>query len=335
MTARLGLLGARALAVSGWLIFAFMTWFALTRGPQFTTGDVFQVDWHVFWAGARDLVDRDLYRVPLDAGELELSATAFRLPPLSAVWPLPLLGLPPADGGIAWQVVAAGSIAVAAIVALDLATVRRAWLWAGLVLGPLSLTLVYLEGLHLATNNYLVLALVALGCWCYVRRRDSWAGLLIGLAVATKLWPVTLLVVALRERRWPVLRWALGTAVVQGLVLLAWLGPDVIGPMIDTLRIEIPATGLLIGPTAFPGLREAWNAGIGAVVAIALLALPTSGRAALGAAVIAGMAPIGNLWIHYAPTVLFGLGLLAADAVVRRPSGGLGRERAVAEPPPP
>lgn len=334
MNVRVGRVALLAAAITGWLLFAFMTWFALTRGPALTTGDVFQVDWHVFWAGARDLVDRDLYRVPLDAGGRALSAPEFRLPPLSAVWPLPLLVLPSADGGIAWQVAEAASVAIAAMVGLELAGVRRPWLLAGLVLGPMSLTLLYLEGLHVATNNYLVLALVALGCWSYVRRRDTLAGLLIGLAVATKLWPATLLVVALRERRWPVLRWALGTVLVQGIVLLAWLGPGVIGPMVDTLAIEIPATGLLIGPTAFAGLREAWNAGVGVLVAIALLALPTSGRAALGTAVIAGMAPIGNLWIHYAPTILFGLCLIAADAVAKWPSGGLGAERAVAEQPP-
>lgn len=328
-------LAIMALAVAGWLIFAFMTWFALTGGPRLTTGDVFQVDWHVFWAGGHDLLDRELYRVPLDAGGQTLSATEFRLPPFSAVWPLPLLGLPMEVGGYVWQVIAAASFAAAAIVALALFGLDRPWPWAGILLGPLSLTLIYLEGLHLATNNYLVLAIVAIGCLAYVRGRDSTAGVLFGLAVATKLWPATLLVVGLRDRRWSVIGWALAILVAQGLLVLAWLGPDVIGPILDTLRIEIPATGLLIGPTAFPGVRDIWNAGVGAVVAIALLALPLRGVAGLGAAVIAGMAPIGNLWIHYGPTVLFGLALLVADIGARR-SGRrrLEHEATIARPPP-
>ena len=336
MSVRLARIAATALALVGWLVFGFMSWYALSLGQQVSTGHVFQVDWHVFWAGARDLLDRELYRVPLDAGGLPLSATAFRLPPFSAVWPLPLLPLPVATGGIAWQVVAAASVAGTAIITLDLAAVRRPWLWAGLILGPLGLTLMYLEGLHLGTNNYLVLLLVAAGAWCHLRGYDRWAGVLIGLAIATKLWPVVMVAVMLRERRWRELRWTAGTVVVQGLGLLVWLGPDVVGDMLATLAMAIPPTGLLIGPTAFPGLREVWNAGMGAVVCLGLLALPLRGRAALGAAVVAGMAPIGNLWIHYAPTILFGLALLATDPLLR---GGLvgrraGAQARITEPPP-
>jgi hypothetical protein len=330
-----------ALSIGGWLIFAFISWYALSLGQEFSTGHVFQVDWHVFWAGAHDLLQRDLYRVPLDAGGLPLSATAFRLPPLSAVWPLPLLPLPVGSGGIVWQVIGAASIAGSAAIALDLAAVRRPWLWAGVVLGPLSVTLMYLEGLHLGTNNYLVLLLVAAGCWSHLRGHDRWAGILIGLAAATKLWPAVLLVVMLRERRWRELRWTAGTLALQGIVLLLWLGPDVVGDMLATLSVASPPTGLLIGPTAFPAVREAWNAGLGVVVCVGLLALPLRGRAGLGAAIVAGMAPIGNLWIHYAPTLLFGLALLAADALRRGDFGGhgvgghrIGGQGRVAEQPP-
>lgn len=303
------------LGALGWLLFGFMTWSVLNAGQGSFHGNVFQVDWHVFWAGARDLVDRDLYRVPLDAGGLPLSATEFRLPPLAAVWPLPLLPLPEETGGIVWQVVGAASIAVATIIPFVVAGARRSWLLAGMVLGPLSLTLLYLEGLHLATNNYLVLGLVALGAWRYLRGDDRWAGVLIGLATATKLWPAVLLVVAVRDGRWHAARWMVGTVAVEAVVLLAWLGPDVIGPMISTLGVDIPPTGLLIGPSAFPVLRDIWNGGLGVLVAIGLLALPLRGPALVGTAIIAGMAPIGNLWIHYAPTILFGFGLVVADAV--------------------
>lgn len=310
MTASIIRATTRALAIAGWLLFLFMTWYALAEGRSLTSGDVFQVDWHVYWAGAHDLIDRDLYRAPLDAAGMPLSASEFRLPPLSAAWPLPLLVVSQEIGGYLWQVVAAGSLAAAAVVELELFGVRRPWLWAGVALGPLAVTLVYLEGLHIGTNNYLVLALVAVGCRFYLRGENRFAGVLLGLAIATKLWPVTLLVVALRDRRWPLLGWAAGTALVQAALIVGWLGPDVLGPMLATLRLEIPPTGLLIGPTAIPGLRDLWNSGLGATVAIAILVLPLHGRLAVGAAILAGMAPIGNLWIHYTPTLLFGVALL-------------------------
>jgi hypothetical protein len=317
-TRRLNLVIA-GLAFLGWLTFGFMTWFSLTIAPSMATGHVYQIDWHVFWAGARDLVDRDLYRVPLDAGGLPLSAPEFRLPPFSALWAVPFLLVPEPVGAVLWQLLAAVSIAIAAVIGLRVWAIGSPALRAGLVLGPLSVTLFYLEGLHVATNNYLVLALAAIGCLLYLEQHGRAAGVVIGLAIATKLWPATLLVVALRERRWTVLGYALGAVAVQGLAMLAWLGPDVLGPMLATLSVDIPPTGYLIGPSAFAETRPIWNAGLGALVAIGLLLLPLRGRAGVGTAIIAGMAPIGNLWIHYGPTVLFGLSCVGA--ALKRPRG--------------
>jgi Glycosyltransferase family 87 len=308
--------GLAILAGAGWLLFAYITVTALRSGA--TSGEVFQVDWHVYWAGANDLVSGDLYRVPLDAGGRELSAEQFKLPPLSAVWAVPLLAVPIDSGGYVWQVIAALSIAATAVVACAAARIERPLLAAGLILGPLSLTLLYVEGLHLATNNYLVLGLVAGGAWCYLEGRDRWAGVLIGLAVATKLWPATLLIVALRERRLSVVLWAVGTLIVQALVVLPWLGIDILPALADVWRTEIPPTGFLIGPTAVPGLRDIWNSGLGAVVALVLLVLPLRKHAALGAAILAGLAPIENLWIHYGPTLLFAAGLLAVGVANAR-----------------
>lgn len=309
MNVRIGRIALLAGAVVGWLLFAFMTWYSLAVAPGMHAGEIFQIDWHVFWSGARDLADRDLYRVPLEANGLALSAPEFRLPPFAAVWPLPLLPLGPETGGVAWQVMAALAIAMSAVLAGNLVGASRPWVAAGPVLGLGSMTLYYLEGLHVGTNNYLVLALVGLGCWATVHHRDSWAGVAFGLAIATKLWPVTVVVLLLRERRWRVLRWLTITLVAQGLLLLAWLGIDVVGPMLRTLPLDIAPTGHLIGPAAVPGLRDAWTGGVGVVVAAAILALPLRGRLGLGAALVAGMALIANLWIHYGPTVLFGLAL--------------------------
>lgn len=297
----------------GWAVFAAVSTVALMRGSVPGTGDVFQVDWHVYWAGARDLVDGDLYRVPLDAGGRTLSATEFSLPPLSAAWAVPLLILQEDVGGYAWQVMGAMSFASAAIAGAAMLNVSRPWLVAGILLGPVSITLIYLEGLHLATNNYLVLGLVAVGCWALMTARDRTAGVLIGLAIATKLWPVVLLVVAIRQRRGRVLAWAAGVTLIQGILLFGWLGFDAIAHALDTFRSAIPPTGILIGPGSVPAVRDVWNAGLGPVTALVMLALPLRGRAGIGVAILAGLAAIPNLWVHYAPTALFGAALIAVD----------------------
>jgi hypothetical protein len=305
------------LGAAGWGIFAYVTFYAITTGWQATTGHVRLVDWHVFDAGARQLLARDLYRVPLEIEGLPLSASEFRLPPFSAVWALPLTRLPvDSVAGVIWQLVAAASIAGAAVLAASIARLSSPFFWAGLVLGPLSLTLWYLEGLHLGTNNYLVLVLVAAFCWCYLRGQSRVAGLLLGIAMATKLWPATLAVVAIRERRWSVLGWALAFLAAQTIAALVWLGPDVVGPVLRTVAEPIPPTGYLLGPTAIPGVREVWNAGLGLVVGVGLLLLPAGrGRLGLGVAILAALAAIGNLWIHYGPTILFAIALIVTSVV--------------------
>lgn len=316
MTNRLTGGAAAIVALAGWLLFGFLTLTTLS-GSAVTDGDVYQVDWHVYWAGASDLLGRELYRAPLEAQGLTLSTPHFNLPPFSAAWALPLLGIPISTGGSIWQAIGAASIAVTAIVTLDIVRVSRPWLMAGIVLGPLALTLLYLEGLHVATNNYLVLGLVAGFAWQYLRAAGAPAGVLLGIAIATKLWPAVLLVPAVRERRWGVVAWATGVAVAQGLVLFAWLGVDAVPLFVERLGTEIPPTGILIGPAAVDGLREIWNSGLGLLLGIVILALPLRGPAAIGAAILAGMAAIPNLWIHYGTTILFAMSLIGG-AIIRR-----------------
>ena len=148
------------LGVLGWIAFAFLTIVTVAAGWELTKGGVRQVDWHVYVAGAQDLLAHRLYAVALDLGGLVLSATQFNLPPLSAVWAVPLLPLPIEVGGEVWQLIAAASIAITAVLTALIVGVRRPLLAAGAILGPLSFNIVYLEGLHLGTNNYLVLAMV-------------------------------------------------------------------------------------------------------------------------------------------------------------------------------
>lgn len=308
------------LGVLGWAVFIYMSVYTVTIGWQLASGGVRQVDWHVFAAGARDLLARRLYEAPLDSGGLVLSSPVFNTPPLAAAWAIPFLPFSTEVGGMIWQAVAAVAVAMSALVAAVVTETRRPVIVAGAFLGPISISLVYLEGLHLATNNYLVLGLIALFVLLSMRGRDRWAGLALGLAIGTKGWPVALLVPMIRERRWPVVGWTMATLAVQAVIFLVWLGPGFPGRLATAATTAIPPTGLLIGPTAFDGLRQVWNSGLGFAVAAVLLALPLRGRSALAAAILAGLAPIANLWIHYGPTVLFALALLAADVLpsVRR-----------------
>lgn len=305
----------RAAGVGGWFLFVLVTSAVLARGPA--VGEVFQVDWHVSRVGLDQLADRTLYRAALETSGLVVSTPIFNLPPLMAAAAAPFGALPVLTGGYAWQILGALGVAAAALVAAERSGVRRPMAFAGVALGVLAVTPLYVEGLHLATNNYLLLGLVAGVAHAYLGGHDRTAGVLLGLAIAAKLWPAALLVVAVRDRRWPVAAWALGVAAAGTLPLFAWLGTDSVMAFVSAVRTEIPPTGYLIGPTAIDGVREAWNAGLGWAVAVGLLLVPASGPVALGLAILAGLAPIANLWIHYAPTLLLA-GALVLIGLTRR-----------------
>ena len=57
-----------------------------------------------------------------------------------------------------------------------------------------------------------------------------WPAVLLGIAIATKLWPAALLVVLARERDWRAFGWAAGTAAAITVVLIIWLGGRAHGP---------------------------------------------------------------------------------------------------------
>ena len=105
-----------ALGVAGWMFFAFAAWFTITKGPQLTSGDIDHVDWHVYLAGARDLVDGVLYRVPLELDGRSLSSPVFNLPPMSAAIALPFLPRSVDTGAVLWQAIAAGSLAISIVI---------------------------------------------------------------------------------------------------------------------------------------------------------------------------------------------------------------------------
>jgi hypothetical protein len=304
-------LGFTAFAIAGWIFFVFAAWVSIVEGPNLTTGDIDHVDWHVYDAAAIDLANRTLYRHPLHLDNRTLSSPAFNLPPASAAVALPLAWLPVDVGAVIWQLIATASLAVAVVLALAVARVPSPWLWAGLVAGALSLLNPVLEGLDIGTNNYLVLGLVALFGFAYLQRHDTLAWTSLAAAISLKVWPALLLVMIIRDRRWRVAGWAVAAVGLQGLLFLAWLGPDVVPSALQSAHVSIPPIGTVLGPSGWPTTRDVWNTGVNIAVAAALVAIPARGPTAIGLGVLAGLATIVNLWGSYLPTVLLAAWLVA------------------------
>lgn len=302
----------------GWLI--FVTQAARAGDPSWSQREpaAWQLDWRVYAAGAQDLVDRTVYVEPLDLHGLLLPVDRFNLPPLAAAAAVPLLPLPLETAGTVWLVISAGSLAFAAVIAAHLARLPFAWAWAGAALALYSLNVNFWLGLVVGTNNALVLALIAGFAWLHVDQRERSAGVALGLAIGMKLWPAALVVPLVRDRRWRQLRWCAATLAVQAAAVLAWLGPEVVPSMVASLRLHVPPTAPVIGPSQ---LREAfawWPASGGAVLAAAFLAAPAHGRRAIGLAILAGLWLIPNLWSHYLPFAAFAVALVTAPALAVR-----------------
>jgi hypothetical protein len=264
-------------------------------------------DWHVYAAGAVDLIERDLYRVVLEFPGWPLPVAGYKLPPFSAVWATPLLGLPDETAGIVWVALGALVWASAWWVALRLLNVPLAWAWTGIALALFSMAVPWFGAILLGNNNHLVLGLVVGLTLAHVRGHARTAGLLLGLAIATKLWPALILMPLLRERSWPSIRWSIGTAAMATLLPILWLGPDVIGPMIAVFDEEVPILSSVLWTSSFQLMWDWWPSWGGIAVAIVLLAIPARGLPAVGLAIIAGISVIPNIWSHYLPMLLVAL----------------------------
>ena len=310
---RLLALSAAALGVFGWAVFAFMSVFALTDGGRLLEeGRSLHFDWHVYATGAADLVERELYRVPLVGPAMPVDQ--FNLPPMSALWAVPLLPLPLESGGYVWQVMSVACLAAAAVLVARATNVPRPMAASGIALGVLALNLGVIDGIVEGTNNYLVLLVLAAFSGAYMRGNDRWAGVLLGLAVATKVWPIALAVLLLRERRWTVLRWSAATLAIQAVGFLAWLGPDVLPRMVEALTLNV-STVSCCGMIGAAELRDAypwWPPWGAAALAVAFVAAPARGRTGLGLGMLAGLFLVPNLWMHYLPTVAAAVALVVA-----------------------
>jgi hypothetical protein len=281
-------------------------------------------DWNVYHAAALDLVDRTLYRVALVEPGHTLPIEFFNYPPLAAAWAVPLLPFGREPGGIAWIVLMV--LATSAGAVFGARAIGLSWKWTVLAAGA-ALTL-YANWPHivndilLANNNHLVFGLVGGFALAHARSHERVAGVLLALAVGTKLWPVALVVLLLRERRWQEVHWLVGVLAVQGMLALAWLGPDVVGPMLPAIIGQNVSRG---GTGTVPVLWTSWARAAwewwpiwgGYAVAGVLLLVPAVGLFGLGLGVIAGLSLNLYLWHHYAPILGLGAVLVFVGAVIR------------------
>ena len=195
------------------------------------------LDWHVYAAGGQDFLARTLYHVPLES-PYNIPVSSFNLPPAAAVTVLPFLVFPDDVGGTLWVLLNVAAVGAAAVLTTHLLRLRYPWLWAGAIFALYSISEWGVPAL-LGNNSPLVLLLVAGFVAVHLANRPVAGGLLLGVAIATKLWPATFLVVLARERDWRTFGWAAGTAAAITVVLILWLGGlSVIGPMVAALQVR-------------------------------------------------------------------------------------------------
>lgn len=196
---------------------------------------------------------------------------------------------------------------------LRILLVPFAWVWTGIGVAAYSVIFYWFGANILLGNiNHLVLGLLAAFIVAHVRGSDRVGGLLLGLAIAIKLWPVALVVPLLRGRRWKSTKWAIVTAAIATAIPLAWLGPEAIAPMIESMRLRVPIEPgvAVLWATALREMWSWWPTWGSIALAVVLLAIPMRGLGGIGLAIIAGVSVIPNIWDHYLPTLLVALALL-------------------------
>jgi hypothetical protein len=270
-------------------------------------------DWHVYAAGGRDLLAGTLYQVPL-VSDYPIPVDAFNLPPASAAMAVPLLALPDQVAGTLFVILGIAAVAATAVLTARIVGARHVWLWSGAAFFLYSYG-DWLPAAFLGNNTSIVLLFVAAALAAHLASRPTLGGVLLGVAIASKLWPAALLVPLARERSWRTLGWAIGTAGAIFLAALLWLGGlDALRGMVAALSTDVEPRPrqVLLGFTWLRVHTDWWPEWGGYVVALLLLLVPARGLTGYGLATLAGMAAIPNLWRHYLTTVAFGAVLLVA-----------------------
>jgi hypothetical protein len=279
----------------------------LLLGIRFPTGGFFWLlDWHLYAAGAADLINRSLYLVRLESS-YPLPIEVFNYPPFAAFVVIPLLPLPDHIAGVVWMFLNIAAVAASAVLVARSIGVRQPMAWAGIAFAAYSVhPWAWLA--MLGNNSPIVLLLVTAFVHEHLRGRRQAAGILLGAAIAMKIWPIALVPLLLRESRWRTLAWAGGVSASVTVVLLIWLGPDAVTNAFralqvrDTVRVGNPVLGV-------SWLREEfdwWPWWGGYAIAGLILAIPARGMTGLGLGVLAGLAAVPNLWMHYLPALVVG-----------------------------
>src|SRR5690348_16098676 len=104
------------------------------------------------------------------------------------------------------------------------------------MLGAISLTPIFPNLVRIGNINPLVLLTIVGFVTAHLAGRQRTAGILLGVAIAIKLWPVALIVVVIRSRVWQELRWAFAVLLLQAGGILVWLGIDVVPHIASTTQ---------------------------------------------------------------------------------------------------
>jgi len=118
------------------------------------------------------------------------------------------------------------------------------------------------------------------------------------------------------------MRWATAALAVQAVLALAWLGVDVIGPMVPAIvgqNVSRGETGTVpvLWTTWARAAWDWWPSWGSYAVAVTLMVVPAIGRLGLGLGIIGGLSLNAYLWHHYAPVFAFGVVLIVVGAIAR------------------
>ena len=184
--------------------------------------DPWLYDWHVYAAGARDLIDGTLYYSPL-VSPYPIPVDSFNYPPLAAMVVVPLLAFSDFIAGTLWVLMNLAAVAATAVITARILKLKYVALWSGAAFCLYSVS-PWAQTALVGNNTALVLLLVATFVLAQLNGHTMLAAPVLGLAIAIKLWPATLLVVLIREREWRTLGFAIGTTFVLVAVGLLSLG---------------------------------------------------------------------------------------------------------------
>jgi len=234
-------------------------------------------DYRYLWDAKVQLAGIDPYRYPAAAAELEQLRTPFFFPDrVHCAWPVDkgCSAINRPEVRTVYPPVAEGAFVLVRLASLGghgghhpiqlaggLGAVAVAWLLArhalarGRPLWPVALwawcPLVATEFGNNAHIDWLAVLLCVLALQAEAVRRSRLAGLLVGAAIATKIYPGLVLVSLLRRRPVPVLGCAAGLVAVSYLPHVLAIGPDVLGYLPGYLKEERYTSGgrfLLLQP---------------------------------------------------------------------------------------